>query len=105
MRQQDRFNTGIHRSECRMVCQLSFLTDVVCYKMFVNLLNSKVFKDSYLMSQPTVGIPCAIQGCRNKDSTTRKVRLIKQIDDYEIPMKICARHENHFAKDNAIISV
>lgn len=38
---------------------------------------------------------CIIQGCSNKTTNSRRVRLIENVD-YEIPVSLCSRHKNYF---------
>lgn len=46
-----------------------------------------------------------MQGCDKRAVVLRKVKLLEEINDYHIEMKLCTRHKNHFKQGEALVGI
>ena len=50
-------------------------------------------------------LSCFIDGCRNKSTFHSRVRLLEELDDYEINVRLCARHRTSFKKRSFLLQL
>jgi len=48
---------------------------------------------------------CDLQGCHNKATVSRNLKLLEEINDYHIEMKLCTRHKNRFKQGEALVGL